>query len=159
VTDKNKDKKPTAYKLVRENKKAFHTYEILDRFEAGISLVGTEVKSIREGHVSVDQAYVKLRGPELFVIGMNVMPYTHAGMALNHDPIRPRKLLLHKQEIRKIASRIKERGFTVVPLKMYFNERGLLKVEIALARGKTKYDKREAIKKRESDRQLKRYKK
>lgn len=152
-------KQNSAYRLVRENKKAFHNYEILDRFEAGVSLMGTEVKSIREGHVSVEQAYVKLRGAELFVVGMNVTPYGHAAMTLNHEPTRPRKLLLHRQEIRRIASRIKERGFTVVPLKLYFNERGLLKIEIAFARGKAKYDKRESIKKREVERQLKRFKK
>lgn len=154
-----KEAKKGAYKLVRENKKAWHNFEILEKYEAGISLVGTEVKSIREGHVNVEQAYVKLRGAELFVVGMNVTAYGHASASLNHDPIRPRKLLLHKQEIRKIAGKIKERGHTVVPLKVYFNERGLLKLEIALARGKTKYDKRESIKKKESDRQLKRYKK
>jgi SsrA-binding protein len=146
-------------RMVRENRKAFHLYEILDRYEAGVCLVGTEVKSIRAGNFSIDQAYVKLRGGELYLVGMNVTPYDHASAFLNHEPTRPRKLLLHRSEIRRIASKINERGLTVVPLKLYFNDRGLLKVTVGLARGKVEYDKRREIRKRESDRQLRRFRK
>lgn len=151
------EKKPTAYRLVRENRKARFKYEILEKVEAGVSLLGTEVKSIRQGQVNLDEAYARVRNGEMYLVGMNVSPYSHAGRAFNHEPGRARKLLLHRREIDRLAGKVQQRGHTLVPLRLYFNERGLLKVEIALARGRSRYDKREKLRKEEVERRLRRY--
>jgi len=150
-----------AEKIIATNKKAFFNYEILDTFEAGISLLGSEVKSIREGKVSLKESYAEIKDGEVFLINCHIAPYK-AATYLNHEPKRPRKLLLHKQEIKKLMGRVKERGLTLIPVKMYFNKRGLVKVELALAKGKKAYQKREALRerdrRREMEAELKRYK-
>lgn len=147
-----------AVKLVANNKKAYHDYFIDEKFECGIELFGTEVKSIRMGKCSIKEAFVRVDHlNEIWVYGMHVNPY-EKGNIFNKDPLRPRKLLLHKYEINKIAGKIAEKGFTVVPLQVYFKG-SLVKVEIALARGKKLYDKRQDIAKkdmrRESEREFK----
>jgi len=150
-----------AEKIVATNKKAFFNYEILDTFEAGISLLGSEVKSIREGKVSLKESYAEIKDGEIFLINCHIAPYK-AATYLNHEPKRPRKLLLHKQEIKKLMGRVKEKGLTLIPVKMYFNKRGLVKVELALAKGKKAYQKREALRerdrRREMEAELKKYK-
>lgn len=138
-------------KTLATNRKAFHEYEILDRAEAGLALVGTEVKSIREGGLSFRDSYVEFRGGELFLVGCRVAPYSH-GNLMNHPESRTRKLLLHKREILKLGGRASERGLTLVPLRAYFRN-GRIKLEIALARGKRAHDKREAIKRRDVERE------
>lgn len=144
-------------KLIANNKKAFHDYFIKDKYEAGISLAGTEVKSLRMGKCSVKESFIRIENGELIIYGMHISPY-EKGNIFNKDPLRPRKLLLHKYEINKIAGKITEKGFTVVPLQVYFKG-SLVKVEIALARGKKLYDKRQDIAKkdmrRESEREFK----
>ncbi len=144
-------------KLVANNKKAFHDYFIVEKYEAGISLAGTEVKSLRMGKCSVKESFIRIEDGEAILYGMHISPY-EKGNIFNKDPLRPRKLLLHKGEIRKISGRIKEKGFTLVPLQVYFKG-SLVKVEIALARGKKLYDKRQDIAKkdmrRESEREFK----
>jgi len=141
-------------KLVQKNRKAWHDYEILDRYEAGLVLAGSEVKSVREGRVNIQEAHAKIRNGEAWVVGMDIALYANAG-PLNHDPLRTRKLLLKRREISRIAARMKEKGVTMVPLALYF-KRGLAKLEVGLARGKREFDKRESIKKRENDRDLRR---
>lgn len=147
-------------KVVSTNRKAFHDYHILEKFEAGLELVGTEVKSLREGRVNLKDAYVVVRTNEIFLIGMHIGPYSHTGYG-GHEPYRDRKLLLHHREIRKIARHISVKGFTVVPLMIYFRN-SWAKVEIALAKGKRSYDKKASIaerdQKRAMDRELKRKK-
>ena len=147
----------TAIKLIANNKKAYHDYFILDKYEAGIALVGTEVKSLRQGKCSIKEAYVKVEQGEIFVFGMHISPY-EKGNIFNKDPLRTRKLLLHKSEINKILGKIKEQGITVMPLRVYFKG-SLIKVEIGLAKGKKLYDKRADIakkdQKRESERSFK----
>lgn len=134
------------------NRKARHDYEILERIEAGIVLLGTEVKSIRQGHISLGEAYIVPRENALWLEGCRVNPYDH-GSNNNHDPMRPRKLLLNAREIDKLSRRVAEKGLTLVPLAAYFKGR-VLKIEIGLVRGKKQYDKREAIKERETKRRL-----
>ena len=141
-------------KLVANNKKAYHDYFIEDTYEAGISLHGTEVKSLRMGKCSVKEAFVRIERGEVYVYGMNISPY-EKGNIFNKDPLRVRKLLLHKYEINKIEAKIKEKGFTLVPLKVYFKD-SLVKVEIGLARGKKLYDKREDIAKKDLKREAER---
>lgn len=138
-----------------KNKKAYHNFEITDKLEAGLVLLGTEVKSIREGNVSMGDSFVRVFGEELFLVNLHIAEYKQGGFA-NHDPMRKRKLLLHRGEIKRLSGKVRERGFTVVPLRIYFNERGLAKVEIGLCRGKRKYDKREAIRKRDQAREASR---
>lgn len=138
-------------KVFAFNRQAFYTYFIDERYEAGIVLLGTEVKSIRAGRVNLKEAYARLDGRELFLFSCNISPYSHGGYS-NHDPLRPRKLLLHRQEIQKIAQKIRSGGATLIPLRMYLT-RGHVKVEIALARGKKLWDKRESIRRREQDRE------
>ena len=133
------------------NRKAFFHYEILERAEAGLSLVGTEVKSIREGGLNFRDSYVDFRGGELFLMGCFIGPYSHGNLQ-NHDSDRPRKLLLHKREILKLGGRATERGLTIVPLRAYFKN-GRVKLEIGLARGKRVHDKRETIKRRDVERE------
>ena len=143
-------------KVVAVNKKARSDYDILETYEAGIELKGTEVKSLREGSVSFKDSFCRIKDGEIFLINLYIAPYKHAG-GFNHDPERPRKLLLHKREIKRLAGKVQEEGVTIVPLKIYFNDRGIAKVEIAVAKGRKKYDKREKLKKKEIERRLREY--
>jgi SsrA-binding protein len=142
-------------KLVQRNKKASFNYEILERLEAGLVLKGSEVKSIRDGKVSIQEAYGKVRGGEVWVVGMDVSPYPQAGPYNNHEPRRPRKLLLHRREIQRLIGKTREKGLTLVPLALYFKD-GYAKLEVGLARGKKQYDKRQAMREREAQRDLRR---
>ncbi|HYA43259.1 MAG TPA: SsrA-binding protein SmpB [Syntrophobacteraceae bacterium] len=144
-------------KIVSQNRKAFHDFEIGERFEAGIVLLGTEVKSLREGRANLKDSYARVKRNEVFLFGLHISPYSHASFE-NHDPERTRKLLLHKSEIKRLLGKTQERGFSLVPLKLYFRE-GKAKVEIALARGKKEYDKRESLKRKEEARELDRLRK
>lgn len=141
-------------KLVANNKKAYHDYFIEKKYECGIALAGTEVKSIRQGKVSVKEAYVEIDQGEAWIEGMNISPYDH-GNLFNRDPVRKRKLLLHKTEIRALAQAVQQDGYTIVPLSVYF-KRGKVKVEIGLAKGKHNYDKRQDIRKRDITREMER---
>jgi len=141
-------------KVIASNRKARYEYEILDTFEAGIVLLGSEVKSLRAGKASLGDAYAEIRRGELYLLNAHIGAYEQAGRA-NTAPLRERKLLLHRYEISRLAGRVVERGLTLVPLQLYFKD-GRAKVELALARGKRRYDKRQAIRKRENDRDLKR---
>jgi len=141
-------------KIITENKKANHDYHILDTYEAGVALVGSELKSLRNGQCNLKDSYVVFMGDELFLQKAHISPY-QASSYNNHDPERLRKLLLHRTEIDKIYSAVSEKGMTCVPLKMYFKN-GRVKVLIAIAKGKTKGDKRESIKKRDVNRELRR---
>lgn len=140
-------------KLVANNKKARHDYFIEEVYEAGIVLTGTEIKSIRAGKVSIKESYAKIENGEMIVYGMNISPYEQ-GNRFNVDPLRPRKLLLHKQEIRKLIGYTTLKGLTIVPLTVYINEDGRAKIEIAVARGKKLYDKRDDIAKRDAERRM-----
>ncbi|STO00590.1 SsrA-binding protein [[Eubacterium] infirmum] len=142
-------------KLIANNKKARHDYFIEETYEAGIALTGTEIKSARLGKVSIKESYARIEKEEVIVYGMNISPYEQ-GNRFNVDPLRPRKLLLHKREIRKLIGATKLKGLTLIPLTMYINEAGLAKLEIALARGKKNYDKRDAIAKRDASRNMER---
>ncbi len=137
-------------KLIANNKKARHDYFIEDTIEAGIVLVGTEVKSFRAGKVSIKESYAEIKGEEVFIKGMHVSPYEF-GNRNNVDPLRERKLLLHKREIRKLIGLIAQKGYTIVPLRVYINTQGKMKVEIGVAKGKRQYDKRQTIAKKEAD--------
>ena len=137
-------------KVLATNRKAFFNFEILEQVEAGVSLVGSEVKSIREGLLNFRDSYVEFRGGELFLIGCYIGPYSHANVQ-NHPEDRVRKLLLHKREILKLGGKVTEKGFTLVPLKAYFKN-GRVKIEIGLARGKRSHDKRESIKRKDIER-------
>ena len=148
------DEKPDKIKVVYNNKRATFDYEILERFEAGLALTGTEIKSIRENQVSLQQSYVQARGDELWLLEANIAQYVH-GNRENHEPKRPRKLLLHRREINRILANLAQKGLTVVPTRLYLKG-GRAKVEIALARGKRKFDKREHIARRDADRQVER---
>lgn len=140
-------------KLVANNKKARHDYFIEEVYEAGLVLTGTEIKSIRAGKVSIKESYAKIENGEMIVYGMNISPYEQ-GNRFNVDPLRPRKLLLHKQEIRKLIGYTTLKGLTIVPLTVYINEDGRAKMEIAVARGKKLYDKRNDIAKRDAERRM-----
>ena len=140
-------------KLVANNNKARHDYFIEEVYEAGIVLTGTEIKSIRAGKVSIKESYAKIENGEMIVYGMNISPYEQ-GNRFNVDPLRPRKLLLHKQEIRKLIGYTTLKGLTIVPLTVYINEDGRAKMEIAVARGKKLYDKRDDIAKRDAERRM-----
>ena len=141
-------------KLIANNKKAYHDYFIDDKWEAGIELFGTEVKSIRMGKCSIKEAFVKIDKGEVYVYGMHISPY-EKGNIFNKDPLRVRKLLLHRYEINKIEGKLKEKGLTLVPLKVYFKD-SLVKVEIGVARGKKLYDKRQDIAKKDQRREAER---
>lgn len=141
-----------AAKVVATNRKARHDYHIDETFEAGLVLTGTEVKSIREGRLNLKDSFARIDGEEVYLLNMHVSPYSH-GNRWNHEPTRTRKLLLHKAEIRKLIGHVQQKGYTLVPLKVYFNKRGKAKVEIALARGKRSWDKRRDIAKREAERE------
>ena len=139
-----------------KNKKAYHLYHIEDQIEAGLVLQGTEVKSLRAGNVSMGDSFVRPVGDELFLVNLHISPYRQGGYA-NHDPMRRRKLLLHRREIKRLRGKVRERGFTLVPLKIYFNDRGFAKVLLGLCRGKRLHDRREAIRKREEKREIQRH--
>lgn len=144
----------TSTKLIANNKKAYHDYFILDTYEAGIALHGTEVKSLRMGKCSVKESFIRVESGEVFIYGMHISPY-EKGNIFNKDPLRPRKLLLHKAEINKMLRKTKEKGMAIVPLKVYFKG-SLVKVEIGLARGKKLYDKRNDIAKKDQQREAQR---
>ena len=141
-------------KINIKNKKAYFNYEIVDKYEAGIELLGTEIKSIRAGKASLTDAYCKFVKGELYVL-MSIAEYSHGGV-YNHEPNRARKLLLTKRELKKLEKKVQETGMTIVPLRLYINSRGLAKLEIALAKGKKKYDHRHAIKDRDAKREMSR---
>jgi SsrA-binding protein len=144
---------PTAeIKIVAHNRRAAHDYFLEDRFDAGIVLMGSEIKSIRAGRVNLREAYVQTGRGEMFLLNAHIAQYDPASRQ-NHDPLRPRKLLLHKKEIAKLAEKVRQKGYTIVPLKMYLSK-GLAKVEIALAKGKRQYDKRQALAERDSQREI-----
>jgi SsrA-binding protein len=145
------EKTEPGHKLVATNKKAFHEYFILEKLEAGVSLVGTEVKSIREGRINLKDSYAHIREGEAFLFNCHISPYTH-GNRQNHEPTRTRKLLLQRKEIRKLIGKTQEKGLTLVPIRVYL-KRGLVKIELALVRGKKVYDKRETEKRKETDRE------
>ncbi|MEJ5220477.1 MAG: SsrA-binding protein SmpB [Tepidiforma sp.] len=135
---------------IAQNRRARHDYEILARFEAGIVLTGSEIKSVRDHKVQLQGAYARIKDGEAWLIGAHIAPYANAGYAA-HDPTRDRKLLLHKKEIRRIAQMVDQKGLTLIPLSMYF-KRGKAKVELGVGRGRKSYDKREAVKQREQER-------
>jgi SsrA-binding protein len=147
--------KETGEKPVATNRKAFHDYFIEERFEAGIMLQGTEVKSLREGRVNLQDSYASVRGSEVFLHQCHISPYSH-GNIMNHDPTRVRKLLLHKSEIHKLLGKTQQKGLTLIPLRIYFSKRGYAKVELGLAKGKKLYDRRDTIKAREAGREVQR---
>ena len=140
-------------KIIANNKKARHDFFIEETYEAGIVLTGTEIKSIRQGKINIKESYAKAENGEVIVYGMNISPYDH-GNIFNVDPIRPRKLLLHKKEIRKLIGYVTLNGLTLIPLRLYINGEGRAKVELAVAKGKKLYDKRHDIAKRDADRRM-----
>jgi len=147
-------------KIIAKNKKASHNYQILETIEAGIALLGSEVKSCRLGRVNLKDGYARIENGEIYLVDVHISPYTYANR-FNHDPLRKRKLLLHKREIKKLYGKIREKGQSFIPLKFYFNEKGKVKVEMALVKGKKLYDRREEIRrrdiKREVERELKKF--
>lgn len=140
-------------KIVTTNKKAYHDYEIIESFEAGVSLLGSEVKSIREGRISLKDSYAEVRNGEVFLLQTHISQYAPANR-FNHDPLRERKLLLHRQEIKRIIGKIREKGYTLIPTKVMFNDKGKVKVEISLAKGKKAHEKKQAIKERDIKREM-----
>jgi len=146
-----KSERELAQKSIAENRKAFHDYHIIETIEAGVALLGTEVKAIREGNVNLRDSYARVDGGEVWIYNVHIKAYSHRGYA-DHEPTRKRKLLLHRQEIRKLIGRTVERGMTLVPTRMYFKN-GHVKIALGLAKGKQEHDKRETIKKREADRE------
>jgi len=147
----DKTEREKAQSNIAENRKAFHDFHLLETFEAGIALLGTEVKAIREGRVNLRDSFARVEGGEVFLYNVNISPYSHRGYA-THEPLRRRKLLLHREEIRKLIGKTVERGMTLVPVRLYFKG-GRVKVAVSLAKGKKEYDKRETIKRREVDRE------
>jgi len=145
------DEQKSPEKPIADNRKAFHDYHILETFEAGVALLGTEVKAIREGRVNLRDSYAKAEGGEIWVYNIHISPYSHRGYA-DHEPTRRRKLLLHAQEIRKLIGKTTERGMTLVPTRLYF-KKGRVKLALGLAKGKQAHDKRETIKRREAERE------
>lgn len=149
--------KGTGRKIIAQNKKAFHDYFVDERYEAGIELTGTEIKSIRAGQINLKDSYCEIKGGEIFALGVHVSPYDK-GNIFNGDPLRDRRLLMHKREIMKLQGLVGQKGFTLVPLSVYFSG-SLAKVEIGLCRGKKLYDKRESDAKREAERNIERFSK
>lgn len=143
------------YKLVSDNRQARYQYEILETYEAGVELLGTEVKSIRQGKVNLRDGYALVRNAEVWLYNVHVSPHETTNKVYNHDPRRTRKLLLHRQEIRKLIGQVEQKGLTLIPLKIYL-KRGKVKVNIALARGKKLHDKRESLKRKEDKRDIER---
>ena len=149
---KTHKKKPADPNTIARNKRARFEYEVIEEFEAGVSLLGSEVKSLRNRDVSLNEAFARPRGGEIWLLSMNIKQYAQANIR-NHDPLRPRKLLMHKREISRIIGKVAERGYTLIPLRLYW-KRGMAKVRLALVRGRKRFDKRQAIKKRESQRDI-----
>jgi len=141
-------------KLICQNKKAWHNYSIEDKYEAGIALLGTEVKSLREGRANLGDSYGKIKNGEVFLVDAHISPYNF-GNRFNHDPLRTRKLLLRKKEIRRLIGKVQEKGFTLIPLRLYFSN-GRAKVELALGKGKRLFDKRETLKRKTMERDMER---
>jgi len=142
-------------KSISVNKKAFFNYEIFESLEAGIALQGSEVKSIKEGRISLKDSYAEIKNGEVLLVQCHISPY-EAANRFNHDPLRPRKLLLHRREIKRLTGKIKEKGFTLVPTKVILNDKGRIKIEISLAKGKRLYEKKDVIKERDRDREMRR---
>ena len=149
MADKN-----TTRKVIAQNKKAFHDYFIDERYEAGIALYGTEVKSVRAGAVNLKDSFCRIYNGELFILGMHISPYEQ-GNIFNRDPMRPKKLLMHKQEIRKLDSLVARQGYTLIPLEVYLRD-GRMKLQLGLCKGKAEHDKRDTIAKRDADRDIRR---
>ena len=147
----DKTDREKAQSNIAENRKAFHDFHLLETFEAGLALLGTEVKAIREGRVNLRDSYARVEDGEVFLYNVNISPYSHRGYA-DHEPLRRRKLLLHRDEIRKLIGKTVEKGMTLVPTRLYFKN-GRVKVAVSLAKGKKAHDKRETIKRRESERE------
>jgi len=147
----DKTEREKAQTSIAENRKAFHDFHLLETFEAGIVLLGTEVKAIREGRVNLRDSFARVEDGEVFLYNVNISPYSHRGYA-DHEPLRRRKLLLHRDEIRKLIGKTVEKGMTLVPVRLYY-KKGRVKVAVSLAKGKKEYDKRETIKRREADRE------
>jgi len=146
-----KSEREKAQSSIAENRKAHHDFHLLETFEAGIALLGTEVKAIREGRVNLRDSYARVEDGEVFLYNVNISPYSHRGYA-DHEPLRRRKLLLHRDEIRKLIGKTVEKGMTLVPVRLYYKN-GRVKVAVSLAKGKKEYDKRETVKRREADRE------
>ncbi|MDR1068099.1 MAG: SsrA-binding protein SmpB [Clostridiales Family XIII bacterium] len=140
-------------KIITNNKSARHDYFIIDSLEAGMELTGTEIKSVRAGRVSLKESYARVENGEVFIIGMNISPYSH-GNIQNTDPLRTRRLLLHKKEIRRLNEQVQQQGHTLIPLSVYLDEHGRAKMEIAVGKGKKLYDKRDSIAKRDAERRI-----
>ena len=140
-------------KTIAQNRKAFHDYEILDKFEAGIALAGSEVKSIRAGRINLKDSFVEIHDNEAFLLRCHISPYLQANI-FNHEPERKRKLLMHGREIHRLDQKVKSRGFSIVPLQVFFTDKGLVKVEIALVRGKREYEKKQKLKERDIQREM-----
>jgi len=145
--------KSAAARTVAVNKHVAHDYTILEKFEAGLALQGSEVKAIREGRISLKESYAEVKGGEVFLVKCHISPYEAANI-FNHEPLRDRKLLLHRREIKRLAGKTQERGLTLVPTRVLISDRGKIKLELALVRGKREYEKREALKKRDTDREI-----
>src|SRR4051794_1441024 len=148
---KDQTERELAQANIAENRKAYHDYHLLETFEAGVVLLGTEGKAIREGRVTLRDSFARVDNGEVFLYNVNISPYSHRGYA-DHEPLRRRKLLLHRDEIRKLIGKSDEKGMTLVPIRLYFKD-GRVKVAVSIAKGKKDYDKRETIKKRETDRE------
>ena len=146
-----KTEREKAQSSIAENRKAFHDFHLLETFEAGVVLLGTEVKAIREGRVNLRDSFARVEDGEVFLYNVHISPYSHRGYA-DHEPLRRRKLLLHRSEIRKLIGKTVEKGMTLVPIRMYFKD-GRVKIAVSIAKGKKDYDKRETIKNRETDRE------
>jgi SsrA-binding protein len=146
-----KTEREKAQTSIAENRKAFHDFHLLETFEAGMALLGTEVKAIREGRVNLRDSFARVEGGEVYLYNVHISPYSHRGYA-DHEPLRRRKLLLHRHEILKLVGKTVEKGMTLVPVRMYFKN-GRVKVAVSLAKGKKEYDKRETIKRRDADRE------
>lgn len=155
ATSKSKAKKPEPpkHKVIAENRKARHEYEILETLECGVVLQGSEVKSLRNGKLSLNEAYARVKEDEVWLIGADIAEYPQATL-WNHAPKRPRKLLMHREEVKKFAARAFEKGLTLVPLEMFFNDRGIAKLKLGLCRGKKIHDKRETLKKADAKREI-----
>jgi SsrA-binding protein len=151
-SQKNKDEAPEGRSRV-VNKKAYRNFNFIEKLEAGLELVGSEVKSLRAGTADLDGSYARVQDRQCWLVGAKIAQYQQAGIA-NHEPARRRKLLMHKAEIRRITTKLEQRGFTLVPLRIYFNDRGFAKIELALAKGKRQYDKRRAIIEREQKKDI-----
>ncbi len=140
-------------RVIAKNKNAYFNYEILENYETGISLLGSEVKSIREGRISLKESYAEVKGGEVFLLNCHISPYAPANR-LNHDPLRERKLLLHRREIKRLTGKIKEKGLTLIPVKVLINAKGKVKMEISLAKGKKTHHKRDVLRQRDQEREM-----